>query len=125
MNLSVFLSNFENTCTTLTDGYCAAFCGGSTTDGYTPPGLTLAISFPAVFPPPYPPRCRAAEDSQYLLGDYVLLSSAAISKHIASCIADSARAHTLCFAMKAKGNLSILKYWPISAPDSTSCQAGN
>jgi len=28
-----------------------AFCGASTTDAYTPPGLTLAISFSASFPP--------------------------------------------------------------------------
>ena len=32
MNSSVFLSNFENTCTTFTDGYFAAFCGAPTTD---------------------------------------------------------------------------------------------
>jgi len=29
MNSSVFLSNFENTCTTFTDGYFGAFCGAS------------------------------------------------------------------------------------------------
>jgi hypothetical protein len=48
MNSSVFLSNFETTGTTFTDGYSAALCGAPTTDAYTPPGLTLAINFSAV-----------------------------------------------------------------------------
>jgi hypothetical protein len=47
MNSSVFLSNFENTGTTFTDGYFAEFCGPPRTVANTPPDLTLAISFSA------------------------------------------------------------------------------
>ena len=49
MNSSVFLSNFEKTWSTFTDGYFALFFGISTTDVYTPCALTLAISFSRFF----------------------------------------------------------------------------
>ena len=41
MNSSVFLSNFEKTGTTFTDGYFAAFCGARRTVANTPPGFNL------------------------------------------------------------------------------------
>jgi len=50
INSRVFLSNFEKTNTTFTDGYFAAFCGVPGTEANTPPGLTLPISFSAVRP---------------------------------------------------------------------------
>jgi hypothetical protein len=64
MNWSVSLSKCEKTNTAFTDGYSAAFCGAPATEANTPPGLTLAISFAAVFRRRYPPPHRAAEDSQ-------------------------------------------------------------